>query len=120
MDDYAEAARLAVELVADYVASSRAGDGPAAAEHDGQVRGGRRRRGHQRQVVRWMLGKVGFDPDTGGGVLTHGGSLANLTALLAARARAAAASSPASSAPTRWCGTRTMLRTSALCAAVLV
>ncbi|MFC6073687.1 hypothetical protein, partial [Microbispora bryophytorum] len=31
------------------------------------------------EVLRWMLGKIGF-PE-GGGVLTHGGSLANLTAL---------------------------------------
>jgi len=38
-------------------------------------------------VVEWMLEKVGW-PD-GAGVLTHGGSLANLTALLAARAAAA-------------------------------
>jgi L-2,4-diaminobutyrate decarboxylase len=43
----------------------------------------------ERAVVRWMLDKVGFDRGLGGGVLTHGGSLANLTALLAARARAA-------------------------------
>ena len=43
----------------------------------------------EREVVRWMLGKVGFDPDEAGGVLTHGGSLANLTALLAARAHVA-------------------------------
>jgi L-2,4-diaminobutyrate decarboxylase len=41
------------------------------------------------EVVDWMLTKVGFDPASGGGVLTHGGSLANLTALLAARAHAA-------------------------------
>ncbi|MFI6505274.1 pyridoxal phosphate-dependent decarboxylase family protein [Nonomuraea typhae] len=39
------------------------------------------------EVVRWMLEKVGFP--RGAGVLTHGGSLANLTALLAARAHAA-------------------------------
>jgi L-2,4-diaminobutyrate decarboxylase len=39
--------------------------------------------------VRWMLDKVGFDRQDGGGVLTHGGSLGNLTALLAARARVA-------------------------------
>ena len=43
----------------------------------------------EREVVRWMLAKVGFDRKAGGGVLTHGGSLANLTALLAARAHAA-------------------------------
>jgi L-2,4-diaminobutyrate decarboxylase len=43
----------------------------------------------EHEVVRWMLAQVGFDPDAGDGVLTHGGSLANLTALLAARARVA-------------------------------
>ncbi len=42
-------------------------------------------------VVAWMREKVGWAPTkgAGGGVLTHGGSLANLTALLAARARIA-------------------------------
>jgi L-2,4-diaminobutyrate decarboxylase len=41
------------------------------------------------EVVRWMLAQVGLPEATAGGVLTHGGSLANLTALLAARAHAA-------------------------------
>ncbi len=43
----------------------------------------------EHELVRWLLRKVGFDPVAGDGVLTHGGSLANLTALLAARASAA-------------------------------
>jgi L-2,4-diaminobutyrate decarboxylase len=43
----------------------------------------------EREVVRWMLEQVGFDDDGAGGVLTHGGSIANLTALLAARAHVA-------------------------------
>ena len=46
-------------------------------------------------VINWMLGKVGWTPQPlppapgrfGAGVLTHGGSLANLTALMAARGR---------------------------------
>ncbi len=52
----------------------------------------------ERVVVNWMLEKAGWfhgpidgfeqNPENGAGVLTHGGSLANLTAVLAARAHA--------------------------------
>jgi L-2,4-diaminobutyrate decarboxylase len=42
----------------------------------------------ERVVVEWMTGLVGWG-EGAGGVLTHGGSLANLTVLLAARAAAA-------------------------------
>lgn len=49
----------------------------------------------ERVIINWMLEKAGwfegpldnFTAQGGGGVLTHGGSLANLTAILAARAR---------------------------------
>ena len=43
----------------------------------------------ERTVIDWMAEKVGWVAGSAGGVLTHGGSLANLTALLAARARVA-------------------------------
>ena len=54
----------------------------------------------ERTVVNWMLSKVGWfhweeytnfehHPENGSGILTHGGSLANMTAMLAARAAAA-------------------------------
>ncbi|NUU64786.1 diaminobutyrate decarboxylase [Enterobacteriaceae bacterium BIT-l23] len=36
-------------------------------------------------VSEWMLGKVGWNPNDAGAILVHGGSLANLTALLVAR-----------------------------------
>jgi L-2,4-diaminobutyrate decarboxylase len=42
----------------------------------------------ERVVVEWMTERIGWEPGADG-VLTHGGSLANLTALLAARAAAA-------------------------------
>ena len=53
----------------------------------------------ERVMVNWMLNKVGwlksddiysmdYEMNGGDGILTHGGSLANLTALLAARAKA--------------------------------
>jgi L-2,4-diaminobutyrate decarboxylase len=42
----------------------------------------------ERVVVEWMTEKLGW-PEGSGGVLTHGGSLANFTVLLAARAAAA-------------------------------
>ncbi|MEI6236914.1 MAG: aminotransferase class V-fold PLP-dependent enzyme, partial [Planctomycetota bacterium] len=41
----------------------------------------------ERGIIRWMLAKAGPAWSGGGGVLTHGGSLANLSGLLAARAK---------------------------------
>jgi L-2,4-diaminobutyrate decarboxylase len=40
-------------------------------------------------ILEWMIEKIGWDVRGAGGVLTHGGSLAELTSLLAARARVA-------------------------------
>jgi len=41
----------------------------------------------ERGIIRWMLAKAGPAWSGGDGVLTHGGSLANLSGLLAARAK---------------------------------
>jgi L-2,4-diaminobutyrate decarboxylase len=41
----------------------------------------------ERKVIQWALGKLNWDK-TGAGVMTHGGSMANLTCMLAARAHA--------------------------------
>lgn len=41
----------------------------------------------ERKLIGWALGKVGWQAE-GSGVMTHGGSLSNLTCLLAARASA--------------------------------
>ena len=38
------------------------------------------------EMIAWMLQKFGWSEDKSGGVFTHGGSMANLTAMLAARA----------------------------------
>ncbi len=43
----------------------------------------------ERSVIRWFAGRLGFNPEVADGVLTHGGSAGNLTALLAARQHAA-------------------------------
>jgi len=39
----------------------------------------------ERALVQWLAGRVGFLPAVAGGILTQGGSVGNLTALLAAR-----------------------------------
>ncbi|HLX63458.1 MAG TPA: pyridoxal-dependent decarboxylase [Planctomycetota bacterium] len=41
----------------------------------------------ERGLIRWLLAKIGPGWGSGDGVLTHGGSLANLSCLLAARAK---------------------------------
>lgn len=43
----------------------------------------------ERSVVRWFAERIGFSSEVADGVLTHGGSAGNLTALLAARQHAA-------------------------------
>lgn len=39
----------------------------------------------ERALIQWLSGRLGFDVNRAGGILTHGGSAGNLTALLAAR-----------------------------------
>jgi len=39
---------------------------------------------HERRIIEWMIGLLGYGPEAGG-VFTSGGTLGNLTALLAAR-----------------------------------
>ena len=39
----------------------------------------------EHSLIQWFAGRIGFDPARAGGILTHGGSAGNLTALLAAR-----------------------------------
>jgi len=39
----------------------------------------------EHSLIQWLSGRVGFDPFRAGGILTHGGSAGNLTALLVAR-----------------------------------
>jgi L-2,4-diaminobutyrate decarboxylase len=39
----------------------------------------------EQALVQWLCGRLGYDPRLAGGILTHGGSAGNLTALLAAR-----------------------------------
>jgi L-2,4-diaminobutyrate decarboxylase len=39
----------------------------------------------EQALVQWLCGRLGFDAGLAGGILTHGGSAGNLTALLAAR-----------------------------------
>lgn len=43
----------------------------------------------ERSVIRWFAERLGFSSEVADGVLTHGGSAGNLTALLAARQHAA-------------------------------
>ncbi len=40
----------------------------------------------EQETIKWALDQLGYDSKKSGGIFTHGGSLGNLTALLAARA----------------------------------
>ena len=55
----------------------------------------------ERAVLQWMAALAGF-PSTSGGILTSGGSLGNLTALLAARQRACSAAGPGGAGFDAW------------------
>lgn len=39
----------------------------------------------EHSLIQWLAGRIGFNPGLADGILTHGGSAGNLTALLAAR-----------------------------------
>ncbi len=41
----------------------------------------------EKNLIDWSLNKIGWTSENASGILTHGGSIANLTALLAARAK---------------------------------
>lgn len=39
----------------------------------------------EKYLIEWLSGKIGYEPETSGGLFVSGGSIANLTALVAAR-----------------------------------